>query len=61
MKSFITKIKIGLVYFWAVLLILLIPTMFFTFGSGLVQKIGKNIPIREGTFNSQDGSLKVTR
>jgi hypothetical protein len=59
--SFLKKAKIGVVYLWAVLLIVLIPIIFFNLGSGLVQKIGKKIPIREGTFNSQDGSLKTTR
>jgi hypothetical protein len=48
-------------YIWAVILVLLVPVIFFSFGSGLVEKVGRKIPIREGTFNSQDGSLQLTK
>jgi hypothetical protein len=48
-------------YIWAVILVILIPVIFFSFGSGFVEKVGKKIPIREGTFNSHDGSLQVSK
>ncbi len=54
------KIKTFLVYLWAVLLIFFIPYMFFSFGSGLPQKLGKHLPIREGDFSQRSGSLGIT-
>jgi hypothetical protein len=53
------KIKSFLVYLWAFLLILMIPAMFISFGSGLAQKLGKHLPIREGDFSQRNGSLGV--
>jgi hypothetical protein len=47
-------------YLIAVLLVLLVPLMFFAFGSGIVEKIGRKIPIREGTF-SATGELQLDR
>lgn len=60
-NSKLARLRISLMYIWAVILVLLIPMIFFSFGSGLLEKVGKKIPIREGTFNSQDGSFQLTK
>jgi hypothetical protein len=52
------KLRVVLVYIWAVVLVLLVPVMFFSFGSGLPEKLGRKIPIKEGTFNRGNGSLQ---
>jgi len=61
LKNILTKAKVKLMYLVAVLLIVLIPLLFFGFGSGLTEKLGKKIPIKEGTFDSKTGSLKLTK
>jgi PDZ domain-containing secreted protein len=60
-KNILTKTKVKLMYLVALLLIVLIPLLFFSLGSGLTEKLGKKIPIKEGTFDSKTGSLKVTK
>jgi hypothetical protein len=59
-RKFFVGARIRLMYLIAVLLVLLVPLMFFAFGSGLVEKIGRKIPIREGTFNAT-GELQIDR
>ena len=61
LKIFLTKTRTKLMYLIALLLIVLIPLLFFAFGSGLTEKLGRKIPIKEGTFDSKTGSLKLTR
>jgi hypothetical protein len=55
------KFRIVLIYIWAVILVLLVPVMFFTFGSGLPEKVGRKLPLKEGTFNQGNGSLQSDR
>jgi hypothetical protein len=61
LKNILKKAKTKLMYLVALLLIVLIPLLFFSFGSGLTKKLGKKIPIKEGTFDSKTGSLKLTK
>ncbi len=58
MAKILHKLKIGLIYLWAILLVLLVPVFFFSMNSPMVEKIARKIPIREGTFG-EDGSLKI--
>jgi hypothetical protein len=55
------KIQIVLVYIWAVLLVFFVPVMFFSFSSGLPEKLGRKIPLKEGSFQQRDGSLQSDR
>jgi len=59
-RKFFVAARIKLMYLIAVLLVLLVPLMFFAFGSGIVKKIGRKIPIREGKF-SATGELQLDR
>lgn len=61
LKIFLAKSRTKLMYLIALLLIVLIPLLFFAFGSGLTEKLGKKIPIKEGTFDLKTGSLKLIR
>ncbi len=61
LNDILRKARVKLMYLVAVLLLLLIPVLFFAFSSGLTEKLGKKIPIREGTFDSKTGSLKLTK
>ena len=54
------KIRIGFIYLWAILVVLLVPNFFFSLNGRLVEKVGKKIPIREGTFQDQRGSLQMS-
>ena len=58
-KKISTKIRITVMYFIAILLIMLVPLIFISFGSGIIEKFGKKIPIKEGTFDSESGKLKL--
>lgn len=58
--KFMKKIRIGIVYLWAVLLALLVPVFFFSMNSPTVEKFAKKIPLREGNFG-QDGSLQLSQ
>ncbi len=55
------KIRAGIMYVVAVLLLLLVPLWFFLMNPGTIRKIGEKIPIREGTFDSRDGSFGAER
>jgi hypothetical protein len=59
-RAFLVTARIRLIYFIAVLLVLLVPILFFAFGSGLVEKVGRKIPLREGRF-SATGELQLDR
>ncbi len=61
LNDLLKKARVKLMYLVAVLLVVLVPLFFFAFSSGLTQKLGKKIPIKEGTFDSKTGSLKLTR
>ncbi|TKJ28616.1 hypothetical protein CEE39_09960 [bacterium (candidate division B38) B3_B38] len=52
-----TRMRITVMYLVAILLIILVPLIFISFGSGIVQKLGKKIPIKEGTFDPETGGL----
>lgn|GEM_PF-6124303 len=58
-KTLLAKIRIALVYLWAALLVLLVPVFFFNLNGPLIEKIGRKIPIHEGNFSSQAGTLKA--
>ena len=58
-KTFLRALRERLMYLIAVLLILLIPLIFFSFGSGLIEKVAKKIPLREGNFSGAGGVLKA--
>ena len=49
--------RITVMYLIAILLIFLVPLIFISFGSGIVEKLGKKIPIKEGTFDPETGGL----
>ena len=52
-----TRIRITVMYLVAILLIILVPLIFISFGSGIIEKFGKKIPIKEGTFDPETGGL----
>lgn len=52
-----TRIRIAVMYLVAILLIFLIPLIFIGFGSGIIEKVGRKIPIKEGTFDPETGGL----
>ncbi len=52
-----TRIRIAVMYLVAILLIILIPLIFISFGSGIIEKVGRKIPIKEGTFDPETGGL----
>lgn len=52
-----TRIRITVMYLIAILLIILVPLIFISFGSGIIEKFGKKIPIKEGTFDPETGGL----
>ncbi len=54
-------IRIRLMYLAAVLLLALVPLWFFLMNPKTIKKIGEKIPIREGTFDSRDGSLGLAQ
>jgi hypothetical protein len=56
----LAAVRIRVMYLVAILLLLLVPVMFFAFGTGLVERIGRKIPIREGTFDAS-GGLQIER
>jgi hypothetical protein len=60
-KTFLRALRERLMYLVAVLLILLIPLLFISFGSGLIEKVAKKIPLREGNFSGAGGVLKAER
>jgi len=59
-NSLLVWLRIKLMYLVALLLILLIPLIFFSFGSGLLEKVAKKIPLREGNFTN-GGQLNTSR
>lgn len=61
LKNIAIKIRIKIMYIVAVFLLILIPLLFFSFSSGLIEKIAKKIPLKEGTFDSKSGELKLTK
>lgn len=56
-KDTLVRLRIVVMYIIALALVLLVPLSFMLQGTGLIQKIGRKIPIREGTFNSRNGDL----
>ena len=61
LKGIAVRVRTVLMYLIAVGLVILIPLTFFFSGSGLMEKIGKKIPIKEGTFDSGSGQLKAEK
>jgi len=60
-KPFLRALRARLMYVIALLLILLIPLIFISFGSGLITKVAKKIPLKEGNFSGTGGVLHVDR
>ena len=56
-KKISTKIRITVMYIIAIILIILVPLIFISFGSGMIEKFGKKIPIKEGTFDPESGKF----
>jgi hypothetical protein len=59
MKGSLVKIRMYLVYLLAVLLVLVVPLMFFAFQSGLPETLARVIPLREGTFVVENGKVRL--
>ena len=59
--NFFVRLRVVVMYIVAVALLFLVPLIFMSLGSSLVEKIGRKIPIKEGTFNSNTGDLSISR
>lgn len=59
--NFFVKLRVVVMYIVAVALLFLVPLTFMSLGSSLVEKIGRKIPIKEGTFSSNTGDLSTSR
>lgn len=60
-NGFFGRLRVVIMYIVAVALLFLVPLTFMSLGSGLVEKIGRKIPIKEGTFSSNTGDLSTSR
>jgi len=59
-RKILVAARIRIMYLVGILLVLLVPLLFVAFGSGLVEKAGKKIPLREGKFGAT-GELQLDR
>ena len=60
-RSLLQALRVRVMYLIALLLILLVPLIFISFGSGLITKVAKKIPLREGNFSGAGSVLDVDR
>jgi hypothetical protein len=56
-NTLIVRLRIGFMYIIAFVLLILVPLLFMNMTPQNIEKLGKKIPIREGTFESRDGGL----
>jgi hypothetical protein len=60
-KQLLQTLRIRMMYLIALLLILLIPLIFISFGSDIIVNIAKKIPLKEGKFSNTRGQLSIER
>jgi hypothetical protein len=59
-RKILVAARVRIMYLVGVLLVLLVPLLFVAFGSGIVEKVGKKIPLHEGKFGAT-GELQLDR
>ncbi|MCU0849440.1 MAG: hypothetical protein MUD12_16275 [Spirochaetes bacterium] len=60
-KGIFRRLGVKFMYLLALTLVFLVPVFYMMFKSGIIETIGKKIPIKEGTFVEADGEIKIKR